>query len=110
MGDLDLLALDFPVLETGRLRGIEDEPAAVSVEEHLVAGGELGADARQGDDGRDAKGACHDRAVRGAAALLGDEAADQRAVDEGGVRWRKIARDDDVGTVKAVELLAQFSE
>ena len=104
--DLDLLALDLSVLVAGRLGRIEDELAAVPVEEHAVAGGELRADARQGDDGGDAEGACHDRAVRGAAALLGDETADQRAVDEGGVRRREIARDNDVRTVEAVEVLA----
>ena len=42
--------------------------------------------------------------------MLGDEAADQRAVDEGGVRRCEIARDDDVGMVQAVEFLSRFSE
>ena len=81
VGDRDFLALDLAVGEPGLFGRIANEPAAVAVEENVIAGGSFCADAGEGDNGRDAEGARHDGAVRCAAALLGDETAHQFAID-----------------------------
>ena len=63
VGNCDFLALDLAVGEPGLFGRIADEPAAVAVEENVVAGGNFCADAGKGDDGRDAEGSRHDGAV-----------------------------------------------
>ena len=110
VGDRDFLALDLTVGEPGLFGRIANQPAAVAVEENVIAGGSFCADAGEGDNGRDAEGSRHDGAVRCAAALLGDETADQFAVDQCGVGRREIARNNDVRPVEFVEFLAGFAE
>ena len=110
VGDFDFVAFDLAVFEACLFGGVADELAAVAVEQNIIAGGDFGADAGEGDNGRNAEGSRHDGAVRGAAALFGDEAADQLAVDQRGVGRREIARDDDVRPVEFVQFLAGFAE
>ena len=88
---LDLVAV---LVERGGV-GVENDGAAVSVQDH----GHPVARGRQqrlaADDGGDLQGLGDDGGVAGAAAEIGREAEDAAAVEAGGLRGREVAGDDD---------------
>ncbi len=74
---------------------IEDDDAAVAVEDRGQAVGRGGGEVLAPDDGGDSQGACDDGGVAGAPAQVGGKADDARAIKAGGLRRREVAGEDD---------------
>ena len=63
------------------LVGLEDHQALVAVDDHQVAAGDFGQERSGAHHGRDFQGLGHDRRVAARPADLGDEAADEAAIE-----------------------------
>ena len=87
--DADLLGL-VAVAGERLFVGLEDHQALVAVDDHQVAAGDLGQERAGADHGRDFQGLGHDRRVAARPADLGDEAADEAAVEVGRFAGREV--------------------
>ena len=63
--------------------GLEDHQALVAVDDHQLAAGDFGQEGAGAHHGRDFQGLGHDGRVAAGPAHLGDEAADEAAVEVG---------------------------
>ena len=70
--------------------GLEDHQPLVAVDDHQVAAGDLGQEGPGADDGGDFQGLGDDRRMAARPAHLGDEAADEAAVEIGGFAGREV--------------------
>ncbi len=69
---------------------MEDHQSLVAVDDHQIAAGDLGQKRSDADDGRDFERLGHDRRVAARPADLGDEAADEPAVEIGRFAGREV--------------------
>ena len=85
------------VLEERLVRGVDDELAVVTVQQRVLAAGQVTAGVLQPNDGRDPHRTGHDRRVRSPAPHVGGEAKDHSLVELSGLRWHfgviPLARD-----------------
>ncbi len=79
----------------GLLVGVEDDDAAIAVDDDLVAAGDVGEEPAQADDGGDFEHAGHDGGVAGPAAGLGGEGVDHLRIEDGRLARRQVVGQDD---------------
>ena len=102
--EADVLAHELAVLEERLIRGIDDNPPVVAIEQNVLAVAQFGAGLPHADHRRDAQRARHDRGVRGLAPDIGGEAEHVFLVEHRGARRRQIVRHDDVAFLEMLEV------
>ena len=94
----------------GFLIGIEDDDAAIAVDDDLVAAGDVGQEFAQADHGGNLEDAGHDGGMAGPAARLGGEGVHLVAVHRRRFAGRQIVGQDDDRLLQVAQHLAAFAQ
>ena len=103
------LSLQNQVAFAGLLIGVEDDDAAVAIDDHFIAAGDVGQEAAQADDGGNFEHAGHDGGVARLAPRLGGEGVDQLRIEIGRLARRQIMGENDHRLANFLRRLALLS-